>query len=218
MADFVVDGSTSAPSAGPSASILKFENGIDVRLSRWTRCDLLLHPVRLRIVHAMSGGRIAHHSDLCASLPDVSKATVYRHVGLLAEAGAAGGRGRTAGARRRRTPLPAAPSAGGDRPGGGRVDVAWMSIATGSPPRWLPWSPSSTAYLDRARADPTADTVGIPADPALAQSGRTCRADQRDTQHHAVQDGQRTRSGAQAASAEPDPVSDREHTSNIRLR
>jgi DNA-binding transcriptional ArsR family regulator len=49
--------------------------------------DLLLHPVRLRIVHAMSGGRIRTTSDLCADLPDVSKATVYRHVGLLAEAG-----------------------------------------------------------------------------------------------------------------------------------
>jgi DNA-binding transcriptional ArsR family regulator len=49
--------------------------------------DLLLHPVRLRIVHAMSGGRTWTTSDLCARLPDVPKTTVYRHVGLLAEAG-----------------------------------------------------------------------------------------------------------------------------------
>ena len=49
--------------------------------------DLLLHPVRLRIVHAMSGGRTRTTSDLCAGLPDVPKTTVYRHVGLLAEAG-----------------------------------------------------------------------------------------------------------------------------------
>jgi DNA-binding transcriptional ArsR family regulator len=49
--------------------------------------ELLLHPVRLRIVHAMSGGRTRTTSDLCASLPDVSKATVYRHVALLADAG-----------------------------------------------------------------------------------------------------------------------------------
>ncbi|WP_329585808.1 helix-turn-helix domain-containing protein [Kitasatospora sp. NBC_01250] len=48
---------------------------------------LLLHPVRLRIVHAMSGGRALTTSQLCALLPDVSKATVYRHVGLLAEGG-----------------------------------------------------------------------------------------------------------------------------------
>jgi len=49
--------------------------------------DLLLHPVRLRIVHAMSGGRVRTTSNLCADLPDVPKTTVYRHVGLLAEAG-----------------------------------------------------------------------------------------------------------------------------------
>jgi DNA-binding transcriptional ArsR family regulator len=49
--------------------------------------ELLLHPVRLRIVHAMSGGRTRTTSALCAQLPDVSKATVYRHVGVLADAG-----------------------------------------------------------------------------------------------------------------------------------
>jgi DNA-binding transcriptional ArsR family regulator len=49
--------------------------------------DLLLHPVRLRIVYALSGGRVRTTADLSASLPDVPKTTVYRHVGLLAEAG-----------------------------------------------------------------------------------------------------------------------------------
>ncbi|MFE1765341.1 helix-turn-helix domain-containing protein [Streptomyces angustmyceticus] len=49
--------------------------------------DLLLHPVRLRIVHAMSGGRTLTTSQLCALLPDASKATVYRHVSLLADGG-----------------------------------------------------------------------------------------------------------------------------------
>jgi DNA-binding transcriptional ArsR family regulator len=47
----------------------------------------LLHPVRLRILHAMSGGRTTTTSELCARLSDVSKATVYRHVALLAEGG-----------------------------------------------------------------------------------------------------------------------------------
>jgi DNA-binding transcriptional ArsR family regulator len=51
------------------------------------KLDLLLHPVRLRIVHAMLGGRITTTSELCARLPDVSKASVYRHVALLAEGG-----------------------------------------------------------------------------------------------------------------------------------
>ena len=49
--------------------------------------QLLLHPVRVRIVHALSGGRTRTTSELCARLPDVSKATVYRHVALLAEEG-----------------------------------------------------------------------------------------------------------------------------------
>ncbi|MGX1774579.1 helix-turn-helix domain-containing protein [Nocardia brasiliensis] len=46
--------------------------------------DLLAHPVRLRLVHALRGGRTLTTAQLCARLPDVSKATVYRHVDLLA--------------------------------------------------------------------------------------------------------------------------------------
>jgi DNA-binding transcriptional ArsR family regulator len=49
--------------------------------------ELRLHPVRLRIVHALSGGRVLTTAELGARLPDVSQATVYRHVGTLAEAG-----------------------------------------------------------------------------------------------------------------------------------
>jgi DNA-binding transcriptional ArsR family regulator len=49
--------------------------------------ELLGHPVRLRIVHAMRGGRTRTTAQLCALLPDVSKAMVYRHVDLLAAGG-----------------------------------------------------------------------------------------------------------------------------------
>ncbi|WP_026423773.1 helix-turn-helix domain-containing protein [Actinokineospora inagensis] len=49
--------------------------------------DLLLHPIRLRVVWAMSGGRTRTTADLCASLPDVPRTTIYRHVALLADAG-----------------------------------------------------------------------------------------------------------------------------------
>jgi DNA-binding transcriptional ArsR family regulator len=49
--------------------------------------ELLGHPVRLRIVHAMRGGRTLTTAQLCARLPDVSKAMVYRHVELLASGG-----------------------------------------------------------------------------------------------------------------------------------
>ncbi|MFD0472222.1 helix-turn-helix domain-containing protein [Nonomuraea thailandensis] len=48
---------------------------------------MILHPIRLRIMWALSGGRIRTTSELCESLPDVPKTTLYRHVGLLADAG-----------------------------------------------------------------------------------------------------------------------------------
>src|SRR3712207_7514085 len=49
--------------------------------------DLLLHPVRLRIVQAFLGDRTLTTADLRSELPDVPVATLYRHVGVLAEAG-----------------------------------------------------------------------------------------------------------------------------------
>ena len=49
--------------------------------------ELILHPVRLRIIHAMGGGRMRTTSELCRRLTGVSKATVYRQVALLAENG-----------------------------------------------------------------------------------------------------------------------------------
>lgn len=49
--------------------------------------DLLLHPVRIRIVNAFSGGRTRTTAEVCARLPDVSQAGIYRHVALLAGAG-----------------------------------------------------------------------------------------------------------------------------------
>ena len=49
--------------------------------------DLLLHPVRLRIVQAFLGGRVLTTAELRGELPDVSTATLYRQVGVLADAG-----------------------------------------------------------------------------------------------------------------------------------
>ena len=49
--------------------------------------DLLLHPVRLRVVQALLGERTLTTGDLHAELPDVPVATLYRHVGVLADAG-----------------------------------------------------------------------------------------------------------------------------------
>ncbi|MGO9972132.1 MAG: helix-turn-helix domain-containing protein [Solirubrobacteraceae bacterium] len=49
--------------------------------------DLLLHPVRLRIVKAFLGDRALTTSQLVAELADVPPGTIYRHVALLTEAG-----------------------------------------------------------------------------------------------------------------------------------
>jgi len=49
--------------------------------------ELLAHPARLRIVHAMRGGRTLTTAQLCALMPDVSKAMMYRHVEALTASG-----------------------------------------------------------------------------------------------------------------------------------
>src|ERR1700722_6733507 len=49
--------------------------------------DLLLHPVRLRIVKAFLGDRALTTRELAAELPDVPAASIYRHVARLAGAG-----------------------------------------------------------------------------------------------------------------------------------
>jgi DNA-binding transcriptional ArsR family regulator len=49
--------------------------------------DLLLHPVRLRIVQAFLGDRALTTSDLRSQLADVPPASLYRHVARLVDAG-----------------------------------------------------------------------------------------------------------------------------------
>lgn len=49
--------------------------------------DLLLHPVRLRIVQAFLGDRALTTTQLRAELPDVAPATLYRQVARLVSAG-----------------------------------------------------------------------------------------------------------------------------------
>ncbi|MDQ2839362.1 MAG: helix-turn-helix domain-containing protein [Actinomycetota bacterium] len=52
-----------------------------------TSADLLLHPVRLRIVQAFLGDRALTTADLRIELPDVPPASLYRHVARLVDAG-----------------------------------------------------------------------------------------------------------------------------------
>jgi hypothetical protein len=49
--------------------------------------DLLLHPVRLRIVKAFLGDRALTTKQLAAELPDVPAGSIYRHVARLTDAG-----------------------------------------------------------------------------------------------------------------------------------
>jgi DNA-binding transcriptional ArsR family regulator len=121
--------------------------------------DLLIHPVRLRIVHAMSGGRTLTTSQLCALLPDVSKATVYRHVGLLADGGllevtgeqrARGAVERTYRLRRARAVIDAETAASVSRDDHRRAFAVAMTALLAE----------FNAYLDRDDADPAGDLVG----------------------------------------------------------
>ncbi|HUZ21531.1 MAG TPA: helix-turn-helix domain-containing protein [Acidimicrobiales bacterium] len=49
--------------------------------------DLLLHPVRLRLVKAFLGDRALTTTQLAAELDDVPAGSIYRHVALLTKAG-----------------------------------------------------------------------------------------------------------------------------------
>ena len=121
--------------------------------------DLLLHPVRLRIVHAMSGGQTRTTTQLCERLPDISKATVYRHVTLLADGGIleVDGEQRVRGfverryrLRRERAVIDADTAASATLDDHRRVFAVAMAALLAE----------FHAYLDREGADPAADEVG----------------------------------------------------------
>ncbi|WP_336216258.1 helix-turn-helix domain-containing protein [Nonomuraea sp. LPB2021202275-12-8] len=121
--------------------------------------ELLGHPVRLRVVHAMRGGRMLTTSQLCARIPDVSKATVYRHVDLLAAEGilevADEQRVRGAVERRYRLRQDRA-SIDADTSESLSLDDHRRAFATAMATLLSEFN----AYLDRDQADPAADLVG----------------------------------------------------------
>lgn len=51
-----------------------------------SQADLLLHPIRMRIILALVGRQMTAY-QLAAALPDVPQATLYRHIGKLAQGG-----------------------------------------------------------------------------------------------------------------------------------
>ncbi|MGJ6962102.1 helix-turn-helix domain-containing protein [Streptosporangium sp. G11] len=121
--------------------------------------ELLGHPIRLRVVHAMRGGRTLTTSQLCARIPDVSKATVYRHVELLATGGIleVADEQRVRGAVERRYRL---------RQDRAVIDAGMIeSMSLDDHRRGFATAMATllaefSAYLDRDHADPVADLVG----------------------------------------------------------
>ncbi|MGW0250999.1 helix-turn-helix domain-containing protein [Nocardia goodfellowii] len=121
--------------------------------------ELLAHPVRLRIVHALSGGQALTTGQLCIRLPDVSKATVYRHVELLSAGGVleVAEEQRVRGAVERTYRLHRARAV---------IDPERAAAATTAEHRRIFAAAMATllaefnAYLDSEKANPTADLVG----------------------------------------------------------
>lgn len=121
--------------------------------------DLIAHPIRLRIVHALSGGRALTTRELCDRMPDVAKASAYRHVGLLADGGVLEVESvqRVRGAVERRFRLHRE-----------RAVIDAKTVASLSPEqhrRGFAAAMASligefNAYLELPRADPAADAVG----------------------------------------------------------
>ena len=82
------------PSGGVRTPIdLGFNNVLDYENNRATlggvteSADLLLHPVRLRIIQAFLGDRALTTSQLSAELSEIPSASLYRHVARLVAAG-----------------------------------------------------------------------------------------------------------------------------------
>lgn len=113
----------------------------------------------MRIVHALRGGRTLTTAELCARLPGVSKAMVYRHVEALAAAGIlqVAQEQRVRGAVERHYRLRAERAAiGAEEAASATVEdhrqvfVTAMAVLISE----------FMAYLDRENADPAADLVG----------------------------------------------------------
>ena len=51
-----------------------------------TKPDLILHPLRMRIIMTIAGKQMTAQ-NLAAALPDIAQATLYRHINKLAQGG-----------------------------------------------------------------------------------------------------------------------------------
>ncbi|WP_203657428.1 helix-turn-helix domain-containing protein [Actinocatenispora rupis] len=121
--------------------------------------ELVAHPVRLRIVHALSGGQSRTTAELCARLPDIPRTTAYRHVALLVDGGVLevvderrvrGAVERSYRLRRDRAVIDADTAAAATPDEHRRIFAAAMAVLLAE----------FDTYLGRADADPGADLVG----------------------------------------------------------
>lgn len=72
----------------PTSIVIKFEKSISIGdYVSMASLDLLLHPVRLRILRALLDGHPSTTAQLRDRLPDIAPATMYRHIAALATAG-----------------------------------------------------------------------------------------------------------------------------------
>ncbi|MEV5559543.1 helix-turn-helix domain-containing protein [Nonomuraea wenchangensis] len=120
--------------------------------------EQLLHPVRLRIVHALAAADTQTIAQLCARMPEVPKITMYRQVAQLTEGGflEVDGEQRVRGAVERRYRLRR------DRPTIDAGAAAAMSLddhRRGFAAAMAVLIAEFNSYLDRDGADPAADSV-----------------------------------------------------------
>lgn len=121
--------------------------------------EVLLHPVRLRIVAALSGASELTTKQLCERISDVSRVTVYRQLALLLETGyiEVAGEDRVRGAvERRYRLLPERPRIGADL----AAEMTIEDHRRGFAAAMAVLIAEFNAYLDREDADPVADQVG----------------------------------------------------------
>ncbi|MGW7410947.1 helix-turn-helix domain-containing protein [Streptomyces sp. NPDC054863] len=125
--------------------------------------DLLLHPVRLRVVHALSGGHLMTTAQLCARMPDVSKTSAYRHIALLADAGVleVESEQRVRGAVERTFRLRGERAVIADDPADPAARLSTEDYRRGFAAATAVLLAEFGAYLDRDDADPAADLVGF---------------------------------------------------------
>lgn len=120
--------------------------------------EVLLHPIRLRVIHALSASNELAITELCERMPEISKSTVYRHVAVLVDAGflEVGGERRVRGAVERSYRLRR------DRPTLDRDDASAMTLdeyRRSFAAAAITLLAEFNSYLDRPGANPTADAV-----------------------------------------------------------